>query len=84
MSEGRCKYRSLAPREEPSGVSAGVHGPTARTLSGAGPFERELDLEDLGVRAPLRALADGGGQVVHPHPAINGEFRDRAQCVGEG
>ena len=32
MSEGRSKYRSLAPRGEPSGVSTGVQRPPARTL----------------------------------------------------
>ena len=53
-------------------------------LVGARPVERELGLEDLGVRARLRALADGGSRVVNPHPAANDGFENRAQCVGEG
>ena len=25
-----------------------------------------------------------GSRILHPHPAANGEFGNRAQCVGEG
>ena len=46
--------------------------------------ERELSLEVLGVRVCLRALAAMGSRIVHPHPAANGDFGNRTQCVGEG
>ena len=46
--------------------------------------ERELGLEDVGVRISLRALADGGSRLVHPRTAANGEFGNRTQCVGDG
>ena len=65
------------PREEGTGANC-------EDLVGARPVERELGLEDLGIRVRLRALADGGNRVVHPHRAANGEFGNRVQCVGEG
>ena len=34
ISEGRSKYRSLASRGKPFGLSPGVQGPTARTFQG--------------------------------------------------
>ena len=40
--------------------------------------------KDLDVRDRLRALADGGRRIVHPHPAGNGEFGDCTQCIGKG
>ena len=51
---------------------------------GGRPVERKLDLEDLGVRARLHALADGGSRIAHPRPAINEKFGNRTQCIGEG
>ena len=82
VSEGRPKYRSLAPKRGPSGVSAGVQA-NCEDFVRARPVKRELGLEDLGFRVRLRALADGGRRVVHPYLATNGEFGDRAQRVGE-
>lgn len=29
-------------------------------------------------------MVDGGSRILHPRPAANGEFGNRAQCVGEG
>lgn len=51
---------------------------------GPRPVKRYLGLEDLGARVSLRALTNGGCRTVHPRPAAKDEFRDRAQCVGEG
>ena len=45
--------------------------------------ERELGLEDLGVRVRLRALVDDGSRMVDRYPAADGEFGNRAQRVGE-
>ena len=39
---------------------------------------------DLGIRVRRRALANGGGSVVHANLATTREFGDRVQCVGEG
>ena len=64
-------------------VSRGT-GANCEDIIGARPVERELGLEDLGVRVRLCALAGCGNRIVHPHPAVNGEFRNRPQCVGEG
>ena len=64
-------------------VSRGT-GANCEDIIGARPVERELGLEDLGVRVLLHALADGGSRIVYPHPAANSEFGIRAQCVGEG
>ena len=63
-------------------VSGGT-GANCEDLVGARPVERGVGLEDL-VRACVRALADDGSRIVHPHPAVNSEFGNRAQCVGEG
>ena len=73
----------VAQRGAVRGVSGGA-GANCEDLVGARPVNRELGLEDLGVRIRLRALANGGSRVVHPNPAINNEFGDRAQRVGEG
>ena len=51
---------------------------------GARPVERQLGLEDLGVRIRLRALADGGSRIVYSRQPANSEFANRAQRVGEG
>ena len=84
ISEGRSKCRSLAPRGEPAGASAGGQGAIYEDVLGAYPVEQELGREDLSVRVRFRALADGGSRIVHPHLATNGAFGNRAQCVRGG
>ena len=49
-------------------------GANCEDFGRACPVVRELGLEGLGVRVRLRALADSGSHIVHPHPAANGEF----------
>ena len=83
MLEGRSKYRSLDPEGSRPGCQRRYRRQCA-DLVGTRPVERELGLENLGVRVRLRALADGGSRIVHPQPDANGEFWNRAQCVGEG
>ena len=65
-------------------MSAAEQGPTRRIWQGARPVERKFGLDDLGVRASVRALTDGGSPIVHSRPAGNGGFGDRARFVGEG
>ena len=84
MSEGRSKHRRFAPRREAiRGISGGA-GANCEGFAGARPLKRELGLEDLGARVRLRALADRGSRVVHPHPVTSSEIGDRAECVREG
>ena len=47
MSEGRSKYRSLAPGREPSGVSAEKQGPTTRNLWAPVQLSESLALRTL-------------------------------------
>ena len=62
--------------------AGGGTGANCEDFVGARSVERELGFDDVGVRVRLRALAEGGSRVVHPHPAPNGEiWENRAQYV---
>ena len=65
-------------------MSAEEQGPTTRPFWESIQLNEIFVLEGLGIRVRLRALADGGRRLVHPHPAANAKFGDWTQCVGEG
>ena len=81
MSDGRSKYSAQGGAVR--GVSGGT-GTNCEDFVGARPVERELGLENLGVGVCLRAFVDGRSGVAHSHPAANGEFGNRAECIEEG
>ena len=74
MSEGRSKTQELATQRGADRGINGGQGTNCEDFVGARPVKRELDIEDLGVRVRLRTLTDGDSRVVHPYPALNGEF----------
>ena len=73
----------VAQRGAVRGVSGGA-GANCEDLVGARPVNRELGLEDLGVRVCVGALTDGGSRIERSHPATNVDFGNWTQCVGEG